>query len=198
MCLDPGPVFLICIQEIFRPKKSLYLLPFRSSLNCYPLMVLFFPLPPTVVEVIFRKSTCDDGGELETAELFFSCAFSFHPDSVNERGKIKNDENFFSVGSPGGWRERAEEKMRRGRMKYKKLGAFYVEFIFHAWVARDFSRFSFPLFAFRSLLKRGEGEGGWWWRGISAHCFCPKLLLLCLDLFFFSKKKIYTFNFFIT
>jgi hypothetical protein len=62
----------------------------------------------------------------------------------------------------------------RADRSIKKLGAFYVEFIFHAWVVRDF--FVFPA----TRVWKGSGKCG--------SGFCPKLLFLSWT-FFFEKKN---------
>lgn len=97
--------------------------------------------------------------------------------------------NFFR-GFSGGWvwmaaaaPEAAQKKNAKGRMEYKKLGAFYVEFIFHARLARDF--FSSPSPFARGLLAGRVGVRHFFGEFCSG--FCPKLLFLSWT--FFSKIR---------
>lgn len=78
------------------------------------------------------------------------------------------------------WEKNADGK--NGNV-YKKLGAFYVEFIFHAWVARDFSFSSSPSpFAFFF---------GWLLRENSIPALSEIVIsFFFLDLFFEKKSTI--------
>lgn len=104
-----------------------------------------FMAPPTPRNVIrwcsfsvggnFPKIYLRRWGERETAELF-----SFPP-FVNERKNKKWREFsfFFLRGHLENGEKGMTEKMRVRKNRAQKMGAFYVEFIFHAWLARDFA-----------------------------------------------------------
>lgn len=139
LIIDWGPKFCSLSQQkcAGRAGDVLGLFPSTGLLYLWPrrLREMLSAGALFLSEVIFRKFTCDDEANAKRLSFFPS------PPFVNERKNKKWREFsfFFLRGHLENGEKGMTEKMRARKNRAQKMGAFYVEFIFHAWLARDFA-----------------------------------------------------------